>query len=121
MFPFLRDSKSSLSLYWMITPAMNSENPFESDFKEMSFSTYHEVIVWELRAAIGRYFDFLEDLAWKEERENVLYLGTMEQHRLPIIILSCTLLEHAINFYLCTKCQAEEFEKIERRSLLDKW
>ncbi len=101
--------------------AMNPEKVILSEHKGIAFSTYHEVIEWELRAAIGRYFDFLWELHWKEQQGNELYLIPIEQHRLPIIILSCTLLECVINFYLCTKCDAKHFEKLERKSLFDKW
>src|SRR5580698_9808919 len=101
---------------------MSSQMPPVAEFKELAFSTYHEAIVWELRAAIERYFDFWENLHWKQEEACELHLGPVEQHRLPIIILSCTLLECIINFYLCTKCRAEEFERLDRKyRLFEKW
>jgi len=100
---------------------MNPEKAILSEHKGIAFSTYYEVIEWELRAAIERYFDFSWELHWKEQQKNELYLIPIEQRRLPIIILSCTLLECAINFYLCTKCDAKHFEKLEGKSFLKKW
>lgn len=88
---------------------------------EMAYSTYHEIIAWELRAALRRYNDTWEDLLFKEENEQQRFLTTVEHHRVTIVVLSCALLESVINFYLCTKCSAEQFKKLDRHPLLDKW
>lgn len=92
------------------------------EFRGITFSTYHEVIVWELRAAIERYFEYWEKMIWNEQSELQSHLAPIEQHRLPIVVLSCTLLECAINFYLCTKCDAKLFAKLDKsESLYSKW
>ena len=85
--------------------------------KQIEFSTYHEIIVFELRAATRRYFEVWEDVLDKAESERPAYAANVEQCRLPIVVLSCTLLESAINFYLCSKCTAEQFRKIEHTGL----
>ena len=71
--------------------AMNPENVIETGRGGITYSTYHEVIVWELRAAIERYFEFLWQIHWKQEQGNELYLAPIEQRRLPIVVLSSTL------------------------------
>ena len=101
--------------------AMNAENVIKPGSGGIAYSTYHEVIVWELRAAIERYFEYLWELYWKQQQGNELYLVPIEQRRLPIVVLSSTLLECAINFYLCIKCNAKQFKKIQRERLFDKW
>jgi hypothetical protein len=94
-------------------------------FEELAFSTYHDVIVAELRASIRRYNDHWEDVLWKGWEQNEFCSPTVERFRLPVFVLSCTLLENVINFYLCTKCTAKQFKRIERDrrlgSLFGKW
>jgi hypothetical protein len=85
---------------------MNPEKAITPGPGGIAYGTYHEVIEWELRAAIERYFEFLWELHWKQRQGDNLYLVSIEQRRLPITIFSCTLLECAINFYLCTKCDS---------------
>jgi len=85
-----------------------------SDQKEISFSTYYDVIAYELRASIRRYFELWESLFWKGQQQNPMCLFDVERKRLPIIVLSCTLLECAINFYLSTKLSSEQFKEISR-------
>lgn len=88
---------------------------------EMEFSTYHELIVYELRGALWRYFDKWDDILDKPDSERLRYASTIEQYRISVIVLSCALIEYVINFYLGTKCDAEKFKKLDRESLLNKW
>lgn len=90
-------------------------------FDEMKFSTYYEVIASELRRALGRYYDTWQEILCKDENRRELYLSTIEQTRISVVVLTCSLLEHTINFYLCTKCSALEFRKLEREPFLKKW
>ena len=90
-------------------------------FNEMEFSTYYEAIAFELRASLARYYDVWLDVLCKEEAEQPLYVSTVEQKRINIVVLSCALLEHTINFYLSTKCKGVDFEKLERKSVIKKW
>jgi hypothetical protein len=92
-----------------------------SEAREIAYSAYHEIIVYELRASIRRYNDQWEDVLWKRLTNSPLHALHIEQYRLPIILLSCTLLECVINFYLCMNCDAKRFRKLEREGLLDKW
>lgn len=93
--------------------------------KEMTFSTYHEIVANVLRAAIRRYFKLWEDVGLKDEAEREQWASTIEQPRLEIVVLSAVLLESCINFYLCTKCDAARFKEIEDNrktgSLFRKW
>jgi hypothetical protein len=81
---------------------------------EMTYSDYHEVIAWELRDAIKRYFTTWETILEKPQSERELWTKAIEQRRLTVVILSSALLECAINFYLCTKCSAKRFKLIEK-------
>jgi len=100
---------------------MNPASAIPSEPKEIVSSSYHEVIAWELRAAIRRYFEYWEYLFWKEQRPPGIYLAAIEQRRLPVVVFSCMFLENVINFYLCTKCDAKDFKKVESESLYKKW
>ena len=82
-------------------------------FDEMRYSDYHDVIAWELRAAIKRYYETWEVIMEKEPSEREPWTTAIEQRRLTIVVLSSALLECAINFYLCLKCSAARFKKIE--------
>jgi hypothetical protein len=90
-------------------------------FEELAYSTYHEIIAAELRNSIRRYNDIWEDTLWKGLQNHKVVAAWVEQYRLPIVVLSCTLLENIINFYLCTKCDAKAFGKLDWKSLFDKW
>src|SRR5262245_33790702 len=81
-------------------------------FNEMRNSDYHEVIAWELRDAVRRYYQTWEEIPEKEKPEQKLWAKSIEQRRLTIIVLSAALLEAAINFYLSTKCSAKRFAEI---------
>jgi len=100
---------------------MNPEKTITPGPGGIAYGTYHEVIERELRASIERYFEFLWELHWKQKQGDESYLVPIEQRRLPVIILSCTLLECAINFYLCIKCDAKQFEKLDKKGLFEKW
>jgi hypothetical protein len=88
---------------------------------DMAYSNYYEVIAFELRASIRRYNHQWLEIICRHENEQTLFLGTIEQYRLSVIVLSCALLEHTINFYLCTKCDGKKFEELERRPIFKKW
>lgn len=90
-------------------------------FNEMEYGTYYEPIACALRASLSNYFDTWLDILSKEECERPLYLSTIERHRITVIVLSCMLIEHNINFYLSTKCTAARFEKLQRNALVNKW
>src|ERR1051325_9622992 len=95
-------------------------------FQEMAFSTYYEAIVWELRAAIRRYNKTWVEVMCRKPSERELFLSTIEHHRIVVVVLACALLEQAINFYLCTKCDAATFQALrnnkgEKPSLFEKW
>jgi hypothetical protein len=90
-------------------------------FKEMEFSTYHEIIAWELRHSIRRYADMWISVLCKEPTEHQLYGQSMEQMRLSVVVFASCLLESSINFFLCTQCTAVQFEKFDKFSLADKW
>jgi hypothetical protein len=88
---------------------------------EMEYSNYHEVIAYELRDAVERYFKVWE-LALEKKPEERESLGVVvEQPRLSVVILSTVLLECSINFYLSVKCNADEFQALGKMSLQDKW
>lgn len=93
----------------------------EKMFNELEFSTYYEAIAFELRASLARYYDTWLDVLCKDEAVRSMYLSTVEQKRISVVILSCALFEHAINFYLGTKCKGTDFEKLERKSVIKKW
>lgn len=82
--------------------------------KTLKFSDYYEIISWELCSAIARYNESWEWILCSEEHERSRYLNGVEQHRLTVIILTCAFLEALINFYLCTKCNAIEFNELDR-------
>jgi len=89
--------------------------------KEIEFSNYHEVIAYELRDAVERYFTVWE-MALEKKSEDHERLGeVVEQPRLSVVILSTVLLECSINFYLSVKCNADEFQALGKMSLQDKW
>jgi hypothetical protein len=90
--------------------------------KDMEFSTYYEVIAAELRDALSRYYDKWLEILCEDEIERPQYLFAIEQKRISVIAMTCALLEHAINFYLCTKCNATQFRDLDRKvSFFDKW
>lgn len=82
-------------------------------FNEMRFSDYHDVISWELKDAIKRYFEIWEDVLDREKPERERWANSVEQRRLSVIVLSALLTEAAINFYLCVKCDAKGFKEIQ--------
>jgi hypothetical protein len=88
---------------------------------EMAFSTYHEIIAWELRGALSRYYETWLEVTCKGAVEGHGFITKVEQCRLVVVVLTCALVEHVINFYLCTKCNAVQFHKLERKALLKKW
>jgi hypothetical protein len=90
-------------------------------FQEMRFSTYHELIASDLRAALIRYYDEWLDIVCKEEVERPQFLSSIEEKRISVVVLTCALLENAINFYLCTKCDAARFKDLQRKRLDEKW
>lgn len=87
----------------------------------MGFSTYHEIIADELRAALRRYFEQWDEILDKPEAERPLHDATIEQYRISIIILCSVLAEYSINFYLSTKFDAKKFKDLEQKSLIKKW
>lgn len=90
-------------------------------YNEIRFSTYYEVIASELRLSIRRYNDAWEDILWDGHQTFENSAPWIERHRLPVIILTCTLLESLANFYICTKCDANLFSKLEMKRTLTKW
>jgi len=90
-------------------------------FQEMEFGTYYEAIAWELRGALSRYYDKWLEILCKEEAERSLYLSTIEQKRATVVVLTCALIEHTINFYLGTKCDTARFEDLQWKNLAQKW
>jgi hypothetical protein len=88
---------------------------------EMGFSTYHEVISYELRAALTRYFEKWDEIKDKPEADQPLYDSTIEQYRISVIVLCSALVECVINFYLSTKCDANKFKKLDRLGFFKKW
>src|SRR6267142_3783497 len=88
---------------------------------EIGFSTYHEVIACELRAALRRYFEKWDEISDKPEAEQPLYDSTIEQYRISIIVLSSALVEYTINFYISTKCDAKKFKKLDELVFFKKW
>lgn len=94
--------------------------------KKMAFSTYHEVILFELRGALRRYNKIWEEVMCREPGERPGYLMTIEHHRIAVVVLACALLETAINFYLGTKCDSRAFQGLRNKrgrppSLFEKW
>ncbi len=87
----------------------------------MEFGTYYEAIAWELRAALSRYYDKWLEILCREEEERPLYLPTIEPKRISVVVLTCALIEHTINFYLGTKCDTVRFQELERKPLIKKW
>jgi len=87
----------------------------------MGFSTYHEIIAGELRAALRRYFEQWDEILDIPEAQRPLYDTTIERYRISVIVLCSALIECSINFYLSTKCDAAKFEKLEGKGLLKKW
>src|SRR6266481_4356431 len=61
------------------------------------------------------------DILCKEEVERPMYISTIEQRRISVVVLTCALLEHTINFYLCTKCSTVRFEELQWKGLVKKW
>jgi hypothetical protein len=59
---------------------------------EMGFSTYHEIIADELRAALRRYFEKWDEILDRPEAERPLYDTTIEQYRISVIVTAVTLL-----------------------------
>jgi hypothetical protein len=88
---------------------------------EIAFDDYHQIIAWELRAAIARYYDRWEEILDKDEQEREFWTSTIEQARIGVVVFSCALVEYAINFYICVKTDSKEFSKLDRKSLLSKW
>jgi hypothetical protein len=88
---------------------------------EMEFGTYYEAIAWELRGALSRYYDKWLEILCQEEVERPLYLSTIEQKRVTVVVLTCALIEHTINFYLGTKCDTTRFEELQWKNLAQKW
>lgn len=88
---------------------------------EMGFSTYHEIIGDELRAALRRYFEKWDEILDLPAAERPLYDSTIEQYRVSVVVLCSVLAEYSINFYLSTKCDATRFRKLERNELFKKW
>ena len=89
---------------------------------EMGFSTYHEIIADELRAALRRYFEQWDEILDEPAAARPLYDSTIEQYRISVIILSAILVEYSINFYLSTKYDAKTFKGSERKKTLsEKW
>jgi hypothetical protein len=88
---------------------------------EMEFGTYYEAIAWELRGALSRYYDKWLEILCMDEVERPLYLSTIEQKRLTVVVLTCALIEHTINFYLGTKCDTTRFEELQWKNLAKKW
>jgi hypothetical protein len=90
-------------------------------FKEMEFGTYYEAIACELRDALGRYYDSWLEILCREEGERPSYASTIEQKRITVVVLTCALIEHTINFYLGLKCNTADFAELERSSIMKKW
>jgi hypothetical protein len=88
---------------------------------EMGFSTYHEIIAGELRAASRRYFEKWDEILDQPVTEKPLYNTTIEQYRISVVVLCAVLAEYSINFYLSAKCEAAKFAELEGRSLFKKW
>src|SRR2546422_7842553 len=90
-------------------------------FQEMEFGTYYEAIAWELRGALSRYYDKWLEIVCREEEERPLYLTTIEQKRVTVVVLTCALIEHTINFYLGVKCDTARFDELQWTGLAKKW
>lgn len=90
-------------------------------FQEMEFGTYYEAIASELRRALSRYYDKWLEILCKEDEERPLYLSTIEPKLVTVVVLTCALIEHTINFYLGTKCDTARFEELQWRNLGQKW
>lgn len=88
---------------------------------EMAYDDYHEVIGWELRAAVRRYYDKWEEVLNMDEQDRKAWISAVEQSRVSIVVLATALAEYVINFYICTRCDAKEFRDLDRRSLQQKW
>ena len=88
---------------------------------KFGFSIYHEIIVVELRQALRRYFDLWEDVLDHPEEQRDEYAGDLEARRITVIVLSSALVEYVANFFLSIQCEAKQFAKLDRESLLKKW
>ncbi len=88
---------------------------------EMEFSTYYEVIAFELRDALRRYNEIWLRVLCMDEDQRSFWVSSVEQRRLSVVVLTCCLLENIANFYICTKCKAEHFNKLERWGFVEKW
>jgi hypothetical protein len=100
--------------------------------KTHRFSNYHSLLNLALSAASSRHEKLLKEIAeFKKnspqlnERDRLLRLHEfgiqLEQSRIVVVLLSCSFIEARINFYISLKCKPEQFEILERASLLDKW
>jgi hypothetical protein len=87
---------------------------------KFGFSTYHEIIIVELRHAIRRYFDLWEDILDREEGHG-WFIGDIEARRISVIVLSSALVEYVANFFLCIKCDSKQFDKLDKKPLAEKW
>jgi hypothetical protein len=88
---------------------------------DMEFGTYYETIGYELRGALSRYYDTWLEVLSRDRKERALYLNTVEQRRISVVVLTCALLEHNISFYLSAKCDAARFDDLQWESLVNKW
>ena len=82
---------------------------------EIAFGMYHASIGDELCGAVRRYFDTWQEVFDRDEAERMFCVSTVESCRISVIVLSCALLDYAINFYLGLKCDSALFHKLERR------
>src|SRR5262245_10888803 len=89
--------------------------------KEMTFSTYHEIIAAELRSSLQRYFHTWEKALAQGTETRPLWVSAIERPRLSVVLLTCALLESVINFYLSTKCVSKRFKSLQAWSLEEKW
>jgi len=53
--------------------------------------------------------------------KTIVFRNETQSIRMTIILLSCSLIEAYINFYLSLKTNSDQFSALERLQLLDKW
>jgi hypothetical protein len=91
------------------------------NFQEMRYSTYHEVISWELRHAVRRYYEEWENIMCLEAASRSMHTVPIEQKRLAVILLSSCLIESVINFVISVHTNADDFEKLHWKRVHYKW
>src|SRR4051794_35589475 len=113
--------RSTVALGYLTEQNGSNRERIDFMFNGIEFGTYYEAIAWELRGALSRYYDKWLEILCMEETERPLYLSTIEQKRVTVVVLTCALIEHTINFYLGTKCDTARFEVLQWKDLAQKW